>query len=108
MGRITYYREMTPSWSHFICFQESELDRLTSAREAELKFVSEQNDLELSKAKEMASIETTKFKNMVDAIGTTTLAAIANAGPEMQVCLIPHLYSVQLQSFEDFGTFSAC
>jgi major vault protein len=67
-------------------FQESELDRLTRAREAELKYVSEQNDLELTKAKEMAAIETSKFKNMVDAVGTNTLAAIANAGPEMQVC----------------------
>ena len=61
------------------------MDRLTSAREAELKYLSEQNDLELTKAKELSSIETSKFKNMVDAIGTTTLAAIANAGPEMQV-----------------------
>lgn len=70
---------------------ESELDRLTSAREAELKYVSEQNDLELSKSKEMSTIETTKFKNMVDAIGANTLAAIANAGPEMQVRMLQAL-----------------
>lgn len=70
---------------------ESELDRLTSAREAELKYVSEQNEMELTKAKELSSIETTKFKSMVDAIGTNTLAAIANAGPEMQVKMLQSL-----------------
>ena len=65
--------------------QESELERLTRAREAETKFVREQNELEISKAKEMAGIETEKFKNMVDSIGSDTIASIANAGPEMQV-----------------------
>lgn len=70
---------------------ESELDRLTSAREAELKYVSEQNDMELTKSRELAGIETSKFKNMVDAIGTNTLAAIANAGPEMQVKMLQAL-----------------
>ncbi|KAK7088812.1 major vault protein-like isoform X5 [Littorina saxatilis] len=70
---------------------ESELDRLTSAREAELKYVSEQNDLEMTKAKELSTIETSKFKNMVDAIGTTTLASIANSGPEMQVKMLQAL-----------------
>ena len=33
----------------------------------------------------MAAIETEKFQNMVRAIGSDTLASIANAGPEMQV-----------------------
>ena len=33
----------------------------------------------------MASIETVKFKDMVGAIGADTIAAIATAGPEMQV-----------------------
>ena len=74
--------------SSFFCtinWQESELERLTRAREAETKFVREQNELEISKAKEMAGIETEKFKNMVDSIGSDTIASIANAGPEMQV-----------------------
>ena len=74
--------------SGVLCFvnrQESELERLTRAREAETKFVREQNELEISKAKEMAGIETEKFKNMVDSIGSDTIASIANAGPEMQV-----------------------
>ena len=58
---------------------------MTRAREAETKFVREQNELEIAKAKEMSGIETSKFKNMVDSIGSDTIAAIANAGPEMQV-----------------------
>ena len=66
-------------------FQESELERLSRAREAETKFIREQNDLEITKAKEMASIETQKFRDMVDSIGPDTIAAIATAGPEMQV-----------------------
>ena len=65
--------------------QESELERLTRAREAETKFIREQNELEIAKAKEMSGIETAKFKNMVDAIGSDTIASIANAGPENQV-----------------------
>ena len=70
------------------CCQESELERLTRAREAETKFIREQNDLEITKAKEMAGIETEKFKNMVDSIGSDTIASIANAGPEMQVGMV--------------------
>lgn len=65
--------------------QESELARLTSAREAENKFVREQNELEIDKTKEMATIDTQKFREMVTSIGSDTIASIANAGPEMQV-----------------------
>ena len=71
--------------------QESELERLTAAREAENKFIREQNELEISKAGDMANIETEKFKNQVDAIGSDTLAAIATAGPDMQVKLLQSL-----------------
>lgn len=70
---------------------ESELERLTSAREAELKFLREQNEMELSKSREYAEIETSKFKSQVDAIGASTLQAIATAGPEMQVRLLSAL-----------------
>ncbi|KAL5016265.1 hypothetical protein ScPMuIL_005854 [Solemya velum] len=69
----------------------SELERLTHARNAELKFVKEQNELELSKSREMADIESGRFKSMVDAIGSSTLQAIALAGPEMQVKLLGSL-----------------
>ena len=70
---------------------ESELSRLTSAREAELKFLKEQNELELSKSRETADIETKKFKQMVDAIGASTLQAIATSGPDMQVRMLQAL-----------------
>lgn len=84
--------------------QESELERLTSAREAEAKFIREQNEMEIQKSREMAEIETTKFKSMVDAIGANTLQAIATAGPEMQVC-IPEKQSYVVQSTHDFLNF---
>lgn len=70
-------------WS--IILQESELERLTQAREAENKFIHDQNELEIQKTKEMAAIETHKFKDMVGAIGADTIASIATSGPEMQV-----------------------
>jgi len=70
---------------------ESELERLSSAREAELRFLKEQNELELSKSRETADIETSKFKLMVDAIGASTLQAIATAGPDMQVRMLQAL-----------------
>ena len=65
--------------------QESELERITGAREAELKYIRDQNEVEISKAKDMAEIETGKFENTVKAIGADTLRAIAVSGPEMQV-----------------------
>jgi len=70
---------------------ESELTRLTAAREAELKFIREQNELEIAKAKEVAAIETGRFASMVSSIGASTLVAMAQAGPEMQVKLLQAL-----------------
>ena len=70
---------------HIPSIQESELVRLTQARDAEMKFLKEQNEVEVKKTRDMCTIETDKFKNMVDAIGAGTLQAIATAGPEMQV-----------------------
>ena len=65
--------------------QESELQRLTSAREAEIKYIREQNTLEINKNKQLSDIETEKFRNMVSAIGADTIKSMALAGPEMQV-----------------------
>ena len=45
----------------------------------------------LSKSKEVSSIETEKFKNMVEAIGASTLATMASAGPDMQVRMLQSL-----------------
>lgn len=72
-------------------FQESELERLTQAREAELRYTREQNEMELSKSREMAGIETQKFKDMVSAIGANTLAKMASAGPDQQVRMLQSL-----------------
>ena len=77
--------------------QVSELERLSNSREAEVKYLREQNELEILKTGEMANIETKKFKKMVDAIGATTLQAIATSGPDMQVCNFfntLHLYGI--------------
>lgn len=70
---------------------EAELERLSSARGAETKYLREQNQLEIDKSREMGDIETGKFKNMVDAIGASTLQAIATSGPEMQVKMLQAL-----------------
>lgn len=70
---------------------EADLGRLTNAREAETVYQREQNELEITKTRELADIETSKFKNMVDAIGATTLQAIATAGPDMQVKMLQAL-----------------
>lgn len=70
---------------------ESELGRLRNAREAEIVYQREQNELEVTKTRELADIETDKFKNMVDAVGTTTLQAIATAGPDTQVKMLQAL-----------------
>jgi len=61
------------------------LERLKNARDAETQYLRERNELEVKKTKELADIETDKFKKMVDAIGTSTLLAIATSGPDMQV-----------------------
>jgi len=60
--------------------QESEIDHQTSL-----------NDLELFRAREMAAIEAKKFSDIVGAIGADTIAAIAQAGPEMQAKLLSGL-----------------
>lgn len=69
----------------------SELMRLTAAREAETKYISEQNELEIKKTAELAAIESDKFKQMVGSIGSETIQSIATAGPEMQVKLLKSL-----------------
>ena len=68
-----------------VSMQEAELSRLRNAREAEVVYQREQNELEIGKTRELADIETDKFKNMVNAIGPTTLQAMATAGPDLQV-----------------------
>ena len=70
---------------------DSELDRLTQARNAELAYLKEQNTIEITKSTQMADIETVKFKKMVDAIGAQTLRDMATAGPELQLKMLQAL-----------------
>ena len=70
---------------------DSELDRLTLARNAELTYIREQNIVEINKQVQMTDIESSKFKKMVDAIGAQTLKDMATAGPELQVKMLQAL-----------------
>ena len=83
-------KNLNPFWNRWltIFLQDSELTRLTAAREAETKYIKEQNELEILKTRELAVIEADKFKEMVHSIGANTIQAIATSGPEMQVCSI--------------------
>jgi len=65
-------------------------------QEAEITHQKSLNELEIAKARDLADIEADKFKNIVDAIGGETLAAIAQAGPDMQSRL---LHGLGLKSF---------
>ena len=70
---------------------DSELDRLTLARNAELDYTKEMNVVEIKKNLDVVDIETNKFKNMVDAIGAQTLKDMATAGPELQLKMLKAL-----------------
>ena len=83
----------------FSCTQDSELKRLTAAREAETKYIKEQNELEISKMSELATIEAEKFKQMVTSIGADTIQAISTSGPEMQVCCGVELFVFIIRNF---------
>ena len=70
---------------------DSELERLTLARNAELNYTKEMNVVEIKKNLDVVDIETNKFKNMVDAIGAQTLKDMATAGPELQLKMLKAL-----------------
>lgn len=75
---------------------ESELAQQKFQQEADITHRKALNDLELNKTRELASIESYKFKALVQSIGTGTIQAIAQAGPEMQAKL---LHGLGLKSF---------
>jgi len=70
---------------------EAELIQNKLKQEAEINHQKALNDLELFKARELGGIESTKFRDLVRAIGTDTITAIAQAGPEMQAKLLQGL-----------------
>jgi major vault protein len=67
---------------------EAELEEQRLRQEAEIDHQKALDELELTKARELAAIEAKKFKDTVDAIGSDTIAAIAQAGPELQAKLL--------------------
>ncbi|XP_034045962.1 major vault protein [Thalassophryne amazonica] len=70
---------------------EAELQRLSKAREQELNYKKELDHLELEKQERMAQIETQHFKELVESLGSSTLAEMARAGPELKVKLLQAL-----------------
>jgi len=69
----------------------AELTQLVQKQEAEITHLQQLNELEITRAKELAGIESKKFKDIVDAIGTKTIKAMAEAGPTMQAKLLSGL-----------------
>jgi major vault protein len=70
---------------------EGELEENKNRQEADIGHKGSITELDLTRAREMAAIEAKKFKDVVDAIGADTIAAIAQAGPEMQAKLLQGL-----------------
>jgi major vault protein len=70
---------------------EGELTENKLRQEGEIEHQTSLNELELARAREMAAIEAKKFSDIVGAIGADTIAAIAQAGPEMQAKLLSGL-----------------
>merc|ERR1712232_425388 len=70
---------------------ENELAGATESQLSEIEFQQQMDNLEIERASGLASIESTKFKAIIAAIGRETIAAIAQAGPEMQAKLLEGL-----------------
>jgi len=67
---------------------EAELTQLKLKQDAEIDYQRSLNELDIERAKELSIIEAKKFKSIVDAIGTNTIKAMAEAGPAMQAKLL--------------------
>jgi len=70
---------------------EAELATSKAKQQAELEHSKALIDLEVSKARSLSQIEASKFKNIVNSIGASTIKAMAEAGPSMQVKLLSAL-----------------
>jgi len=68
-----------------------ELDTSSEAQCAQLVYQKSMDELEIERARRFAEIESTKFKRIISTIGPSTIAAIAQAGPEMQAKLLQGL-----------------
>jgi len=67
---------------------EAELTTSKAKQIADIEHIKALNDLEINKARSLAEIESNKFKQIVDAIGSDTIRAMAEAGPAMQAKLL--------------------
>jgi len=67
------------------------LEQKKASQDAAVSHQQALDDLEINKAKDLAEIEAEKFKAIVDALGSKTLEAIAQAGPDMQAKLLSGL-----------------
>lgn len=70
---------------------QAELEQLQARQQAELAHQQALSELEIEKARAMAEITAQEYRQKVDAIGTDTIRAIAQAGPEMQARLLEAL-----------------
>jgi len=70
---------------------ENELTAVSASQQAEIDYRRAMDELEIQRASALAKIESEKFKKIVNAIGQETLAAIAQAGPELQAKLLEGL-----------------
>jgi major vault protein len=70
---------------------ETELAQLTARQEAELAHQQALNNLEIEKAERMTQITSAEFRQKIEALGSETIKAIAQAGPEMQARLLEGL-----------------
>jgi len=70
---------------------EAELEEIQTRQTVELEHKKSIDELELRKARTLSEIEAKKFNDTVDAIGADTIAAIAQAGPQMQAELLAGL-----------------
>jgi major vault protein len=70
---------------------ETELAQLTARQQAELAHQQALNNLEIEKAERMTQITSAEFRQKIEALGSETIKAIAQAGPEMQARLLEGL-----------------
>ncbi|XP_038046157.1 major vault protein-like [Patiria miniata] len=70
---------------------ESELQSRNLLRMSELGYKRRLNETEINKADELCGIEASRFDAMVKALGASTIAAIASAGPKLQAELLESL-----------------
>lgn len=70
---------------------EAELAQLRARQEAELAHQQALSALEIEKATAMSQLNSAEFRQKIEAMGSETIKAIAQAGPEMQARLLEAL-----------------